>query len=143
MAEDLIDQFLDGLKQAVVDFGTNFVEERIAPPHQKQPRARRVTTKVPKAKKAKAEKAAKPAARTFEQTHYETLEVIRGASPETVSAAFRSLCQRNHPDKYPNDARARKHAEERTKAFTEAYAVLKDPTKRKAYDAELKARNAR
>ena len=132
----LVDDFLDALKDATVEFvSARFVD---LPPI--EPQTRRKNIKPPKVKTPKTPKAAKP---RFEQTHYETLEVVRGASPETISAAYRSLCQRNHPDKYPNDARARKHGEERTKAFTEAYAVLKDPAKRKAYDAELKARDRR
>jgi DnaJ-domain-containing protein 1 len=134
----IVDDFLDGLVNYARDFAEERIEELAGKQHQRAPRARRVSTKPPKVKKPKAERVTKPTPRVFQQTHYETLEVIQGASPDTISAAYRSLCQRNHPDKYPNDARARKHGEERTKAFTEAYAVLKDPAKRREYDAKLK-----
>src|ERR1700733_10564832 len=136
MPRSIVDDFLDSLRDFATDFVRDAVDQHVhGAPQPKAPRARRVG-KAPKVKKPKAGRATKPARRVFQQTHYETLEVIQGASPDTISAAYRSLCQRNHPDKYPNDARARKHGEERTKAFTEAYAVLKDPIKRREYDAK-------
>ena len=132
MPRTIVDDFIDGL----VNFARDFAQERIKEAIPRAPRARRVNGKPPKA--AKAQKQPKARKARHEQTHYETLEVSPSASPETISAAYRSLCQRNHPDKYPNDARARKHGEERTKAFTEAYAVLKNPEKRKDYDRSLR-----
>lgn len=136
LVDDLLDRLGRLAQDALVDFVANYHGMTSAQQQReiRQPRARRVG-KAPKTKKTKP---AKPSARERQQTHYQTLEVIDGASPETINAAFRSLCQRNHPDKFPNDARARKHAEERCKAFTEAHAVLKDPAKRREYNATLR-----
>jgi DnaJ-domain-containing protein 1 len=64
-------------------------------------------------------------------TLYDVLEVSPRASQETVSAAFRSLSSRFHPDtgKVKNDSRY--------KDITAAWSVLKDPGKRKAYDRRI------
>lgn len=61
-------------------------------------------------------------------THYDTLEVSPAASQETITAAFRSLSQRFHPDNLETGNG------DRYRAVTEAYAALKNPTKRTAYD---------
>lgn len=69
-------------------------------------------------------------------THYDTLEISRQASPEVVRAAYRSLIQRFHPDRRPDDAAAARRASE----ITLAYEVLSDPVRRAAYDRDLAAR---
>lgn len=69
-------------------------------------------------------------------THYDTLEISRQASPEVVRAAYRSLIQRFHPDRRPDDAAASRRAA----AITVAYEVLSDPVRRAAYDRDLAAR---
>lgn len=66
-------------------------------------------------------------------SHYETLEVSRNASPEVIRAAYKSLIQRYHPDKNPNQEQAATKAQQ----VTEAYTVLSDPEKRAAYDAKF------
>ena len=65
--------------------------------------------------------------------HYDTLEVSSRASPEVLRAAYRSLMQRYHPDRHPDDPQAAA----RTAAITEAYDVLSDPARRAAYDEAL------
>lgn len=129
MPRDLIDDFLDGLRDAAMVFAEDFVHERIALPH--QPRARRVTTKPPKAKKVKAEKPAKR--EHAEPTLYDELEVSQRASAETIRAAYLSLSKRYHPDvaKFPNAAA-------RMKLINAAWEILGDKEKRKAYDAKLR-----
>lgn len=64
-------------------------------------------------------------------TLYDVLEVSPKASLETISAAFRSLSTRFHPDtgKMKNDTRY--------KEITAAWTVLKDSEKRKKYDREI------
>lgn len=64
------------------------------------------------------------------QDYYETLNLARNATPEEIKRAYRKLARKFHPDvsKLPD-------AELRFKALGEAYAVLKDPEKRAAYDA--------
>ena len=141
MARDPLQQFIDGLASSITNYTMKFVESQIPKPARANARTT-PTPKVPKPPKQpkapKGPKAKREKQGPRIQTHYETLEVHHAASPETISAAYRSLCQRNHPDKFPNDAKRQAWATERTKAFTEAYAVLKDSEKRKAYDASLR-----
>lgn len=61
---------------------------------------------------------------------YSVLEVPRTSSDEEIKQAYRKLAMKYHPDRN-NGA---KDAEERFKAITEAYDVLRDPQKRAAYD---------
>ncbi|MDR1081954.1 MAG: molecular chaperone DnaJ, partial [Deltaproteobacteria bacterium] len=62
--------------------------------------------------------------------YYEALGVSRGADGETIKKAYRSLALKYHPDRNPGD----KAAEEKFKELAEAYGVLSDPEKRRAYD---------
>ena len=61
--------------------------------------------------------------------YYEILGVARSATEDDVKRAYRKLARKYHPDvsKDPD-------AEARFKELGEAYAVLKDPEKRAAYD---------
>src|SRR5947207_13004805 len=61
---------------------------------------------------------------------YHTLGVSRGASDLGITTAYRELAMTNHPGRN-NGA---KEAEEKFKAITEAYDVLRDPDKRALYD---------
>jgi molecular chaperone DnaJ len=61
---------------------------------------------------------------------YDVLGVARDASDEQVKQAYRKLAMKYHPDRNNGSA----EAEERFKAITEAYDVLRDPQKRAAYD---------
>lgn len=61
---------------------------------------------------------------------YSVLEVERSASDDDIKKAYRKLAMKYHPDRN-NGA---KDAEERFKAITEAYDVLRDPQKRAVYD---------
>ncbi len=65
------------------------------------------------------------------EDYYQTLGVKREASPEEIKKAYRKLAQKFHPDKAKGDKR---QAEEQFKKVSEAYAVLSNPEKRKAYD---------
>ncbi len=64
------------------------------------------------------------------QDYYATLGVQRGASADEMKKAYRKLAMQYHPDRNPGDARA----EAKFKELNEAYDVLKDDTKRSAYD---------
>lgn len=62
--------------------------------------------------------------------YYEVLGVSRDASPGEIKKAYRRLAQEHHPDKNPGDA----SAEERFKEISEAYEVLSNSEKRRAYE---------
>lgn len=66
--------------------------------------------------------------------YYEILEVSQSASPGVLKAAYKSLMQRYHPDRNPGSEEAAKHSV----LVVQAYEVLSDPSKRAAYDIELK-----
>ncbi len=62
---------------------------------------------------------------------YRVLGVDRKASDEEIKKAYRKLARRYHPDKNPGD----KQAEERFKEVQEAYGILGDAEKRRAFDS--------
>lgn len=61
--------------------------------------------------------------------YYRILGVERGASEDDIKKAYRRLARRYHPD-----VSKEADAEERFKEVSEAYEVLRDEEKRKAYD---------
>jgi molecular chaperone DnaJ len=61
---------------------------------------------------------------------YQVLGVQRTASADDIKKAHRKLVRQYHPDRNPDDAKA----EERFKEVQQAYDLLSDPEKRKAYD---------
>jgi len=63
--------------------------------------------------------------------YYETLGVSRNSEPEVIEAAYRALMKKYHPDLWRGDPAA---AETRAKAINEAFATLRDSTRRRAYD---------
>jgi curved DNA-binding protein len=63
------------------------------------------------------------------QDYYETMGVDRTATAQEIRRAYQKLARKYHPD-----VSKEADAEARFKAVGEAYAVLKDPEKRAAYD---------
>ncbi len=63
--------------------------------------------------------------------YYKVLGVERNAAQEEIKKRYRKLARDCHPDTCKNDPTA----EKRFKELNEAYEVLKDPEKRKRYDA--------
>ncbi len=61
---------------------------------------------------------------------YSTLGLSRTADDDEIKKAYRKLAMQYHPDRNGGS----KEAEEKFKAITEAYDVLRDPQKRAAYD---------
>ena len=64
------------------------------------------------------------------QDYYKILGVKKDASQEEIQRAYRKLARKFHPDVNKD-----KDAEEKFKMINEANVVLKDPEKRKLYDA--------
>lgn len=74
-------------------------------------------------------------------THYELLGLPADASPQEIRAAYRSLARRHHPDtQYDADAATADRSRHTMAALNAAWAVLGDPVRRRAYDAELGGR---
>ena len=76
----------------------------------------------------------------MEESHYDVLEIPGTAPRDEIRAAFRRLVQTYHPDHNPGFHEV---ANERLRRLNEAYSVLRDPAKRRAYDAELARRKQR
>ena len=62
--------------------------------------------------------------------YYDVLGVARGASDSDIKKAYRRLARKLHPDVNPGDKTSQKRFQE----VQEAYDVLKDAEKRRAYD---------
>lgn len=69
--------------------------------------------------------------------HYRTLQVTRDAEPEVIERAYKALSFKYHPDRA--SAAHREQATRRMQQINQAYAVLRNPQKRAAYDAALPA----
>ena len=63
------------------------------------------------------------------QNHYAILGVSPGATPEVIKTSYRRKANQYHPDKNPS-----LDAASRFREIQEAYEVLADETRRKAYD---------
>jgi len=63
--------------------------------------------------------------------YYRILEIREGATAEELRDAYRRLAKRYHPDAHPEEAL---YAERRFREVSEAYAVLRDPARRRQYD---------
>ncbi|MBI4670734.1 MAG: DnaJ domain-containing protein [Chloroflexi bacterium] len=69
------------------------------------------------------------------KNYYRVLQVDPEAEPEVIESAYKRLARKYHPDMNPSaDTNAR------MKELNEAYAVLRDPTRRKEYD-QVRARS--
>ena len=68
---------------------------------------------------------------TKKRDYYEILGVNKDASEEDIKKAYRKLAMKFHPDRNPDG----KDAEEKFKEAKEAYEVLSEAEKRRAYDA--------
>lgn len=70
------------------------------------------------------------------RTHYEVLQVARQATVGEIKAAFRRLAKVYHPDVTPGMDGSR------FRRICEAYKVLSNAAKRRAYDRELLKRDS-
>jgi curved DNA-binding protein len=67
--------------------------------------------------------------------HYQTLGLERGCSRDQIRDAYRQLAKRYHPDANPGS----NQAVDQIKALNNAYEILSDAARRRAYDRELDA----
>lgn len=67
-------------------------------------------------------------------SHYDVLGVLSTAPIEVIKAAYKTLVNIYHPDKYNGD---KSYAHEKTLELNEAYDVLSNRKKRDQYDIEL------
>lgn len=66
--------------------------------------------------------------------HYRTLQVTRDADAEVIERAYKALSLKYHPDR---SGGTDPEATRRMQSINEAYATLRDPARRKAYDQTL------
>jgi curved DNA-binding protein CbpA len=77
-------------------------------------------------------------------SHYATLGVELGASPDDVRRAYLDLARRLHPDRWIDaDDRERAEADRRMREVNEAWRVLGNPARRLAYDVERREDDVR
>ena len=65
------------------------------------------------------------------QDHYSTLGVLPDAEEIVITAAYRALAQRYHPDRWKGD---KDEAHRRMSAINAAYHTVGDKTRRAEYD---------
>lgn len=68
------------------------------------------------------------------KTYYQILGVLEDAEEIIIRAAFRSLIQKYHPDKWVGD---KNYANEKTIQLNRAYKTLSDPKEREEYDKTI------
>ncbi|MFS8064189.1 MAG: J domain-containing protein [Luteimonas sp.] len=66
--------------------------------------------------------------------YYEILGLSRNSEAEVIEAAYRALMKKYHPDRWSGN---RSEAEPRAKLINEAYATLRDSSRRLAYDKKV------
>lgn len=73
-----------------------------------------------------------------ELDYYQLIDVARGASVRDLKKAYYEISRNFHPDANRHlDPSLRSAVEQISKRITEAYAVLRDPSRREAYDRML------
>jgi len=75
-------------------------------------------------------------------THYHVLGIAQSATPDDVRRAYKLKARETHPDKLnlSGDEKEKREAESRFHRVHEAFEVLKDEGKRKAYDDSLRSK---
>lgn len=66
--------------------------------------------------------------------YYEILGLSRNSEAEVIEAAYRALMKKYHPDRWSGNS---SEAEPRAKLINEAYATLRDSSRRLAYDKKV------
>jgi hypothetical protein len=73
------------------------------------------------------------------RSHYDNLKVSRDAPAEVIRAAYKTLTQKYHPDRNPDDESALRVMQ----LLNEAYEVLSDPKRREQHDRWIAAEEDR
>jgi DnaJ-class molecular chaperone len=124
---DPLGELFDRIRDAASGWAQDFIEDttrRMQPPRAQ--RQRRVSGKAPKVKRAKF----------MGPTAYDVLEVSPRASQETITAAYRSLAKRFHPDgKHGGEL---ERCKKRMVELNVCYAEIGDPAKRREYDKRMR-----
>jgi DnaJ-class molecular chaperone len=68
------------------------------------------------------------------KNHYVILGLSMGAEDIVIRAAYKSLAQKYHPDKWAGDPN---YANQKMIEINKSYEILSDPSKRKLYDSQL------
>src|SRR5689334_4111927 len=68
--------------------------------------------------------------------YYAVLQVHPDADYEVIEAAYRQLMKKHHPDMAGPDPRRIAEHERRAKSINEAFAILRDPERRRRYDLD-------
>src|SRR5262249_51474211 len=76
-------------------------------------------------------------------THYEVLGLERNASAHEVRRRWAALMQRSHPDHFGGGDGRGGWLDAQARRLIEAYHTLKDPERRRRYDAELSSQAPR
>ena len=73
------------------------------------------------------------------ESYYDVLEVKKTATQDEIKKAFHVLAREYHPDKNTRATeKVKQLGEKKFREVNEAYSVLKDPSKRRQYDAKIK-----
>jgi len=78
--------------------------------------------------------------KNYWKDYYQILQVHPSAEPEVVTAAYKKLLYKYHPD---HNSGKEQWANEKSKEINNAYDVLKDPIKRREYDEEWRRRTTK
>jgi curved DNA-binding protein CbpA len=134
-----VKELKDHIANAERDFQQGVIEKMqrpiITPPPERRARIEGPTPEQPQAGQETPERAAQeevqpnPGSREI----YERLGLSMEASKEEIRAAYRRAARATHPDHNPNNPKAR----EEFQAIQEAFDILNNPEKRKAYDEAM------
>ena len=76
-----------------------------------------------------------------ELDYYQLLHLSSDAKPSDIKRAYHATCRAFHPDSNRNqEPEVRRAIDEIAKRVSEAYSILRNPRRRKAYDQQVAAR---
>lgn len=102
-----------------------------------QSRAHRVQSARRRARQRPAVAKASVNERLLSVGYYAVLGVRADATREEIERAYRRYAAAIHPDRFFDDPRRKREAEEKLKQLNAIMQVLRDPARRAAYDASL------